>query len=132
MNLKLISTILLISFASVNCFADDDVIKLEKDQKAPWTGVLFSQSKASELVTVTKERDNYKLLTESLERSIVLYKQNDELQNSKVSMLMEQNDYLSKSLKSSRDFSNIERIVWFFGGVLATGAALYGLSKIRP
>lgn len=107
-----------------------DVQYLSKDQKAPFEGFLFTAPKASELKDAVIERDNYKLINLSLEKSLELEKKNSELQNQKVNVVLEQNLNLTKSLNEERSMSNWERILWFGLGVVGTGMAVYGASKI--
>jgi hypothetical protein len=107
-----------------------DVQYLSKDQKAPFEGFLFTAPKASELKDAVIERDNYKLINLSLEKSLELEKKNSELQNQKVNVVLEQNLNLTKSLNEERSMSNWERILWFVLGVVGTGMAVYGASKI--
>lgn len=107
-----------------------DVQYLSKDQKAPFEGFLFTASKASELKDAVIERDNYKLINLSLEKSLELEKKNSELQNQKVNVVLEQNLNLTKSLNEERSMTNWERVLWFGLGVIGTGLAVYGASKI--
>ncbi len=108
-----------------------DVTKLNKDEKAPYEGYLFPPQKASELKDAVIERDGYKLLNHSLEKSLELQKKNIDLQEQKVDIVLEQNFKLTKSLNDERSMTSWERIGWFTLGVLGTGLAVYGASKIN-
>ena len=63
-------------------------------------------------------------------KSIDLYKKNEDVQNQKVNILLEQNDKLAKSLGDARSVSTFERVAWFIGGMLVTSAAVFGASKL--
>jgi serine/threonine protein kinase len=71
-----------------------------------------------------------RIINLSLEKSLELEKKNSELQNQKVNVVLEQNLNLTKSLNEERSMSNWERILWFGLGVVGTGMAVYGASKI--
>lgn len=126
----LLLKILLISLIATNSFADNDVVSLLKGQPAPFDGLLFTIPKAEDLKRSVVERDNYKLLSESLERSIDLFKKNDELNNQKVNILLEQNDKLAKNLYEARSTSTAERVLWFGLGLAVTGMAIYGAKTL--
>lgn len=114
----------------VNSLAEDSAILLEKDEKAPFSGVLIKEQLVRELKTKAEDSDRYKLITESLERSIDIYKENETLYTSKVKLLVERNDSLSASLESARDTSDLTKILWFGLGVVASGLAVYGAKAI--
>lgn len=127
---KILSTILLTIFVSNIAFAQEDVTVIKKGTPAPYDGILLTEDKARELRNYKIERDNYKLLNESLERSIVLHTRNENIYQTKINLLLEQNDKLAKSLYDAKDTTNLERIMYFSIGVIATGFAVYGATKI--
>lgn len=110
--------------------ANDEVIILNKDDKAPYTGFLFPREKALEVRRTYLENDELKAINESFKRSIEIYKSNESESEKQKQILLDRNDKLAQQLSSSRDMSNLERIAWFVGGILVTGAAAYGVSKV--
>lgn len=120
---------LIVSLINNLCYAED-VIRLEKDKPAPFTGYLFTDSKTKEIRIQLLEREAYKELNESLEKTNSLYKQNTEMKDQQIKIITEQNTNLAKNLREERSTSNWERFMWFGLGVLATGAALHGLKEI--
>lgn len=125
---KLITFILLFSFT----LYAGDVTHIEKNTPAPYTGYLFTPEKTNEVKNVVVERDGLLKLNESLTKSLQLQSDVADLNQKKVTILLEQQDKLSKSLYDERSVSNWTQFGWFALGVLATSAAIYGVSQIPP
>lgn len=111
-------------------FAEEDAVYLEKDKKAPYAGILLPVEKANELRKSLIELDTLKTINESYAKSIQLYKQSEQLTETKYNTLSAQNDKLALALVESRQSSDLQKIVWFGLGVIATGFALYGAKKV--
>jgi len=108
----------------------DDVVRIEKGTPAPYTGVLMPDSTATQLRDAVIERDGYKLLNESLTKSIDFYKENDKLNEEKAQILLKRNNELASTLKETRDFNSTQRTIWFILGIAVTGIALYGVKSL--
>ena len=108
----------------------EDVVLLNKDDKAPYTGLLFPREKALEVRRTVLENDELKLINQSFQRSIDLYKTNESESEKQKQILLERNDQLANQLSKSRSMTDWERIAWFVGGVVVTGAAVWGASKL--
>ena len=106
-----------------------DVQFIEKDKVAPFDGFLFPPEKANEVKVKVIERDNYKALSESYEKSLNLQKQNYDYQAEKIKLYMDQNDNLAKNLYAERNVSDWTKVMWFGVGVLATVLTLYGVKQ---
>lgn len=104
--MKLIISTLLLS----NICLAQDVIYLDKDSKAPFSGYLLPEEKVKELRNNTIERD--------------LYKTEVDLRERQVKLLNEQNDKLALTLQSTSSLSTWEKVGYFIGGVLITGLAV--------
>lgn len=127
-NLKNLLMILLVSSMIVNSTANaDEAIVLNKGQAAPYTGILLTEEKAN---SVYNDLNKYKLLNESLERTVVLYEQNEKLQDKRINILLEQNDKLAVNLQQARTTSNWEKVLWFGLGFLSVGLGIYGVQAI--
>ena len=107
-----------------------DVTYINKDDKAPYSGFLFTEDKAKDIRLQLIDLDTYKSLNKSLERTVELYKKNEDIDQSKINTLLDQNDKLATNLYSARETSNWERALYFFGGAVLTGLAFYGASQV--
>jgi len=120
--------ILLVSSMIVNSVViADDAVVLNKGQPAPYTGLLLTEEKAN---SVYNDLNKYKLLNESLQRTVFLYEQNEKLQEKRVNVLLEQNDKLAINLQQARTVSNWEKVLWFGLGFLSVGLGIYGVQAI--
>jgi hypothetical protein len=94
-------------------------VALDKDQKAPFAGVLMDPETANKTKIGLLERDLYKELSDSQGKSISILKENIGLHESSKEKLLEQLDRSSEALKSAQSFNSLERI-----GLILLGAAL--------
>jgi hypothetical protein len=123
-------TILLIFSISVNnqafavTEAEQNVTIVEKNEPAPFRGYLFSEDKALKFRKDLLQLDTLKAMNDSYERSITLYKTNDELFNYKVNTLLQQNDKLADQLYRSKDRNDWENWAWFAFGILVTSVGV--------
>ena len=123
--------LLILILACNTCFAaDPDAVALNKNDPAPFSGVLLSNDKANQLKNTSIERDEYKLINDSLTRSVKLYRDNETIYDNKVNVLLQQNDKLAVSLYDARQTTMWEKFGYFFLGVAATTAAVYGVKKV--
>jgi hypothetical protein len=126
-------TFLISSIIANNTFAvteaERQVILIEKEAPAPFKGYLFPEDKALKFRKELLELDTLKEMTTSYERSITLYKRNEDLHNYRVNQLMDQNDKLAKAVYQAQDRDSFENWVWFGFGMLAAGMAIRLNSK---
>lgn len=108
----------------------EDVIRLEKDKPAPFTGYLFTDEKTKDTRIKLLERDTLQELNQSLEKTNTLHKQNSTLKDEQIKIITEQNTNLAKTLREERSTSNWERLLWFSLGVVGTGLAVRGIQEI--
>ena len=128
-NRWLISLTLLTSL-SLNTFAQD-AVQLEKDQKAPFTGILITNAIGNEMRSAVIERDAFAKMNESLNKIVTSQDSIISKQNQQKTILLEQNDKLALRLGDERSMGNYERIGWFVLGIVATGAAGYAIGRIQ-
>ena len=103
----------------------NDALYLQKDERAPFSGILTTVEHSKVISTRLIERDTYKALSESYQKTLEFYKVNNELTEKKVNLLLEQNDNLSLQLKDSQSLSDLQKFLMFGLGIIATvGAGL--------
>jgi hypothetical protein len=100
----------------------EDVISLNKGDKAPFTGILMDNAKANNIRLQLVEADFNKALNTSYERSIQLYKQNEKMQEDKTTALLKQNEILLQRIRSDESMSTLKSIGWMTLGILVTVA----------
>jgi hypothetical protein len=108
-----------------------ETVLLEKGNPAPYTGFLLDKETAQLSRVKIIEGEEAKKLNLSYEKSIQKYQSNELLYQTQVQTVLEQNDKLSRSLRDSQGMGTWERIGWFVGGIVITGAAVYGASQLR-
>lgn len=127
---NLLISLTLVSLISNLAFADSSVSFIKKGDVATYDGYLFTIPKAEELRNITIERNSFKLLNESLNKSVELQDNLIKLDEQKVNKLLEQNDKLAVSLNDARTTSEWTKLLWFFTGIAVTGVAFYGVNRL--
>ena len=131
MQLKKNLLILLIasSVLSGNVKADiiPDAYYLTEGEKAQFSGMLIPTETVQELRKSVMELQNQQLVSSSLQKSVDLYKANEELYDVKVTTLSKRNDYLAASLYSAKSTSMWVNAAFFGLGALLTGTLSYGI-----
>lgn len=124
MSILKILLILLISVSlPLKALGDDKAIVLNVGQASPYTGVLVP---TEALQSLRKDLLDAQADNSSFTKSVTLYKQNEDLLNTKVATLQTQNNKLAEQLYSSQSLTTWERVAFFGLGVLVTGAISYG------
>lgn len=110
-----------------NAIGADDAIFIEKNQPAPYSGVLFSERKATEIRSDLLESDKTKIKLESSFEKISTLSQIIELKNDEIDLYRTQNQKLIQQENTNKSM----QYIWFGLGILATGAAIYGAQGLR-
>jgi hypothetical protein len=108
----------------------NEVVFLEETKPAPYSGILFPVEKANELRKMAIELDTLRVLKDSYEKSNKLYEESISLKDNKYNLLLEQNTRLLKLTNENSQSEDLQKIIWFALGVVATGFAVYGAKKI--
>jgi hypothetical protein len=109
---------------------NDNAVFILKDDLAPYDGVLLPLKQAEQVRRDLIEVKTLRAINESYAKSIQMYQQTIQLSDQKYNTLLNQNDKLALSLVESRKSSDLQKMIWFGLGVLATGFAVYGAKKI--
>lgn len=123
--------LIILTILSNLCIADELVVPITKGDPAPYSGVLFPVSKAREMEKTSIERNNLKLINESYQRSHEIDAKTEELLNKKIDIVTQQNNVLNDQVYKYRESSNWNNLLWFSLGIFATGAAIWGVSRVR-
>lgn len=108
----------------------DTAININKGEPAPYSGVLMDKEKAEKVRDELIEKDALVKINESLNKSVILHRSNEDILTNQNKMLLNQNIELTKTLNDTRETSTITKIGYFLGGVIITGAAVYGASRL--
>lgn len=108
----------------------DRSVSLVKGNKAPYSGVLMDNERSNKVKKELIEKDYLDKANKSLEKSVSFERDNNQHLSTKVTTLTEQNTKLADQLGKERSFTSWERVLWFSLGIVATGAAVYGASKL--
>lgn len=111
---------------SINLRANDNVVPIKKGEAAPFEGVLFTEDKANEVRRDLLELDKQRYMVESRNERLGILQSRIELKDEEIELFRVQNDRLVKHSKTT----DVERMVWFALGVIATGAAVYGAGSL--
>lgn len=104
-------------------------VPLKKGVPAPFSGVLLNNDKANEIKQKLIEKDRLELLNKSFELSIDLYKQDSVICEKRHNACMKEANSLSTDLQIARQTSDLTKVLWFGGGVLATILVIYGVKE---
>lgn len=115
---------------STICYADESVV-LQKNQSAPFAGILFTQEKSQDLKNKLIERDVLLQLNDSLRNSLNFQQDIINQTQSQKKLLLDQNDQLANSLYKERTMSNVEKAAYFVLGIIAVGVSAYGYRQIN-
>lgn len=100
----------------------EDVLFIEKGSTAPFSGILFTESKAKEIRSDLLESDKLKLQLESQRLTNKNFIELSQLKDAEIELYKKQNQRLLRSEQTS----NTMNYIWFGLGILATGVAVYG------
>lgn len=99
-----------------------DAIFIEKNQPAPYSGILFTESSARELRSNLLESDKMALRFANEQNRSSAYFQTIKLKDQEIELYKSQNQKLLRL----EDNSETMKYVWFGLGILVTSAAVYG------
>lgn len=92
---------------------------IEKDQKAPYTGYLFSEADVKDLRNALIDKDATENILKSKEQTIIYYKESLDIRNQQVKELLEQQQQ-----------EETRKYLYIGAGVISTILMFYATSKI--
>ena len=108
----------------------DTATNISKGQPAPYDGVLMDTERSKKIRDELIDKDALEKTNESLNKSIKLYRDNEDILQDQKKLLINQNIELTKTLNDTRETSGWVKAGYFFLGIAATGLAVYGASKL--
>lgn len=108
----------------------DTATNLSKGQPAPYDGILLDKEKSDKIRDELIEKDALVKINESLNKSIKLHRDNEDILNGQKKMLVDQNIELTRALNDSRETSTWTKIGFFALGFIVTSAAVYGATRL--
>lgn len=116
---------LIIVTISLNSFSQ--VVSLNKDDKAPYAGLLFTKEKADELRKELLDKDSLTAENQSLGKQIDLYKRKEDISTNQINELLDANTKLSSHIKDQN--SEYRPLLWFVIGVATSTLTVYAIKK---
>lgn len=126
---KTLKIVLIAQMLSFSSFADTDPYYAAKGYLLPADSWIFSPDKAKEVRNKLIDLDTALKMNESYKTSLDLQKDMALIQEKKVSIVLEQNDQLAKSLQAERTVTGWERIGYFALGIAATVFAGWAIGQ---
>jgi len=120
----MLKIIVIISLLS-NLALAQDAIYLSKGTPSPYSGDLLPTDKLKALYDDSLDKS-------SLQKQLDLANQNVGLLQQDKTLLLDQNAKLLAQSKDAKTTSDIEKGLWFLGGILLTGLAVKAAASIRP
>jgi hypothetical protein len=102
-----------------------DAVPISKGEESPMDGIVISQTKAQQIKNVTDQRDTLQLQNDSLTKSLNIQSNIIQLDQNKVTILLNQDDTLAKRLNESQQLNNWEKAGYFFLGLAVPCIAGY-------
>lgn len=119
----------LILLAFLSSQANATVIHLNAGDKAPNSGYLFNEDEAQNTRSRLLDCEDLNAISVSLQKSIDIYKQNQNLYSEQTTILLNQNQKLLEADKSASSLSTLEKFGYFAMGVLAAGVSFFVAEK---
>jgi hypothetical protein len=130
---KTIIMILLSSVILNPVAAADSALKVKAGEAVPKQydqGTLLDPGQASKIKQQLQDADDCTKENKSYQKSVELYKSNETAYQDENTLLLNRNLSLSKSLNDAKETSDLTKILYFGLGVVITGGAFYGASKL--
>lgn len=121
--------LILLLIVSQPAFADT-AINVSKGEIVPYEGTLMDKERSKKIRDELIDKDALEKTNESLNKSILLYKANEEQYMGQKKLLVDQNIELTKVLNDTRETSGWLKVGYFVLGMAVTGLAVYGATKL--
>jgi hypothetical protein len=108
----------------------EDVITIKAGEKAPYSGFLFPPEQAADAYKASLERDRLKLLNDSYERSIKIYKENEVYYLDQNKLWMDRANNLAQTVSETREVSTVQKYGIFLLGLAAGLGGAYIATKV--
>jgi hypothetical protein len=127
---KTLQTSLIILILLSNTLKAEDSVYLLKNTPSPYTGFLLPSSKVQELKNNTIQLQGCNSNITSYQQSLSICQDMNTHYQDSDKIYSTQNDALAKQLQAAQSTSDVQKILYFGAGVLATILVLYGVKKV--
>lgn len=125
----LIATVLAFSLTLQTAFADT-AVNINKGDSAPFSGTLLDKEKSDKIRDELIDKDALVKVNESLNKTVLIYRSNEDILNGQKKLLLDQNIELTKTLNDTRETTTLAKVGFFLLGVAVTSAAVYGATRL--
>ena len=125
--------ILILLLANINTAVADQAVTVKAGDVVSQSydrGTLLDREKAEKIKDELIEKDGLVKQVESYDKTIKLYRSNEDILNSQKDMLLKQNIELTKTLNDTRQTSDWVKIGFFVLGIGIAGLGVYGASRL--
>lgn len=106
--------------------ASSKVLFIQKGTEAPFSGYLFSEERTLEIRQELIELYSLRSIEPSYQKSIDIYKKNQDIYDYKVNVLLNENEKLARAVSVNR----YDGYIGFAIGIVVTSLAIYGAKQI--
>jgi hypothetical protein len=107
----------------------DEVTFLERDQKSPCAGFLYSPDADDKANDAFEQAEELKTLNDLLNKKNVVLDNQNQILEKRLNLYIEESQILAERLTKRENRSEWQKVLYFSLGILATGLAVHGAKQ---